>query len=364
VVGALGYGGLERMVTSLIGVLHERGHQQSVCCIRTTGGLVGTVPPGVRVYNLEAQPNALSLPLRLRKIFHGERPTVVHTHNWAAWPEATIAAASVRSAGVVQTFHGFLENMPARRRLAARVLSRMTRALTVVSRSLIPDVARFCGVRPDRIRVIHNGIDDEHFAHTARKEDFGPADDSIRTWCATVGSLTPPKHPENLLEAARLLPKDIGFLWIGDGRLRSKLHAMSREMGIQHRVRWLGYCPDVRSWLDRADIVVSPSRSEALPLNVLEAMAMQKPVVATRVGGVPDIITDGVDGITVPAKNPQALADAIQTLAGDTQQRMRMGRRARERIIESFSLRKMANEYESLYRDVANNPVIERELRR
>jgi glycosyltransferase involved in cell wall biosynthesis len=166
--------------------------------------------------------------------------------------------------------------------------------------------------------------------------------------------LTRAKDPENLLEAVRQLPPDVGLMWVGDGRLRSRVRQKADRFGIGDRVRWLGYRPDVRPWMDKADIIVSSSRSEALPMSLLEAMSMGKPVVATRVGGVPEVVTDGYDGMTVPARDPAALAAAIRSLAEDPQRRGILGQRARRRIQTTFSLEHMADRYESLYYRVCN----------
>lgn len=350
ILDSLPNGGLERMVTSLAGALENR-HHQWVCCLRDTGVQAAAVPTSVPLINLKARPNDWSLIGRLRRLMKTIRPDIVHTHNWSAWPEPTVAAAMIPAVKTVQTFHGFIEPMPLRRRLAAKVLARMTNALTAVSASLAREAARFCGVRVDRFQVIHNGVDCDHFQIGPPGKSAAPSRrrGPVTTWCASVGSLTPAKDPEVLLKAVRRLPPDIGVMWIGDGVLSRKMQRAAHKLRIADRVRWVGYRPDVKPWIQQADIIVSSSRSEALPLSLLEAMSMGKPVVATHVGGVPEVITNGYDGMTVPPENPTALAVAIRSLASDPKRRTLFGQRARQRITTSFSLETMADRYEALY---------------
>ena len=152
-----------------------------------------------------------------------------------------------------------------------------------------------------------------------------------------------------MLRALRGLPENVGLVWVGDGPLADDAALAARQLGISHRVFWAGVQADVRPWLAMADVVVSSSKSEAFPLNVLEAMAMCKPVVATCVGGTSEAMTSGADGILVPSEKPEELSRAIEALLIDASMRKRLGEKARLRVKEAFNLEAMVDQYESLY---------------
>jgi glycosyltransferase involved in cell wall biosynthesis len=286
------------------------------------------------------------------RLFGKLQPDVVHTHNWNAWPDALMAAQFAGCATTVQTFHGFVEDMPLRRRITGAILGRMTNHLTVVSGSLVGDASMFCRMSKSSFKVIRNGIDCAHFKPN---EDGGrPArqeDSKVSYWCTVVGSLTPAKDPVTMLQALKEMPDHIGLIWVGAGPLASKAERMSKEIGISHRVHWAGNQTDVRPWLSASDIVVSSSRSEAFPLSILEAMAMRRPVVATRVGGLAEAITSGENGILVNSGQPEELSKAIMALLDDQAMRERLGTKARQRVKQAFNIETMVNDYELLYFD-------------
>ena len=139
-------------------------------------------------------------------------------------------------------------------------------------------------------------------------------------------------------------------LWlVGDGPLRPAVEKAIVKMGLERKVLFLGIRDDVPQLLAASDVFVLSSDYEGVPLTVLEAMAAGKPVVATAVGGVPELIEDGETGILVPPRNPEALAQGILRLAKDASLRQRMGKAARERAQERFDISRTAREYEALY---------------
>jgi glycosyltransferase involved in cell wall biosynthesis len=209
----------------------------------------------------------------------------------------------------------------------------------------------------EKVVTIHNGIDllrvvapSWHEVAALRRElDL---DDDVAV-VAAVARLHPEKGLEYLFRALPALLAATGgrlrLLVAGDGPFREVYEREVAALGVQAVVRFLGFRTDVTRIFAASDVVVLPSVAEAFGLVLAEAMAMQRAVVATRVGGIPEIVEDGVTGILVPAASPGALADAILSLLHDPARRMRLGEAGRRRVVESFRFETMMERYESLY---------------
>jgi glycosyltransferase involved in cell wall biosynthesis len=196
----------------------------------------------------------------------------------------------------------------------------------------------------DRIGVIANGLDLTGYAPRL----------ALRTVrrLITVARLRPEKRHNILLDAAARLAgrhPDIEFQIVGDGGELPALMAQCERLGIASRVRFLGHRDDVTALLGGADLFVLPSRSEAFPNGVLEAMASSLPVVACAVGGVPELVEDGRTGLLVPPDDPDALAEAISALVADPPRAWAFGRAGREAVEARYSFEKMTNGFERLY---------------
>ncbi|MBI4560759.1 MAG: glycosyltransferase, partial [Candidatus Rokubacteria bacterium] len=142
---------------------------------------------------------------------------------------------------------------------------------------------------------------------------------------------------------------DCRFLVVGDGELRSRLEAQVRALGLDSRVHFLGWRSDLPRVYADLDLVLLTSANEGLPVSVIEAMAAARPVVATRVGGVPDLVEDGVAGLLVPPGNPGALAEAIVTLLADPERRRDMGEAGRKRVHPAFSASRLLADIDHVY---------------
>lgn len=210
-------------------------------------------------------------------------------------------------------------------------------------------------VPSDKVITIYNGIDMERSAASplaaARiRQAFNiPADALL---LGSVGRMHRSKDFGNLLTAMVQVRKRIPAVWlllVGDGELRGELESRAQTLGLSSVVTFTGIRDDVPDILAALDIFVLPSRWEGLPLVVLEAMAAGLPVVATAVGGTPEVVVDGVTGLLVPPRDPAALAQAITRLLRNPDLRRKMGRAGRERVTEHFSVEQMVRKTESLY---------------
>jgi glycosyltransferase involved in cell wall biosynthesis len=256
---------------------------------------------------------------------------------------------------VVFTEHGRLSDAaPSRKRRAANSLvARVPHAAFAVSSDLRAHLIEE-GFAPDRIGVIYNGIDvgpaPQSTERAAARARLGV--DDAEVVAATIARLDPVKDLGTLIEAVALASrrKPLTLVVIGDGAERAQLEARAASAGA--KVRFLGHRDDARAWLPGCDLYVNSSISEGVSLTLLEAMAAGLPIVATRVGGTPEVVTNECARL-VPARSPEPLAEAMADLATDSASRQRLGAAARARVVERFTLDRMVAEYRDVYRMVA-----------
>jgi glycosyltransferase involved in cell wall biosynthesis len=232
----------------------------------------------------------------------------------------------------------------------------MTDLILANSEAVKQDVVRQERVAPSKVRVIYNGIESSRYAveaDQALRSSLGIPDRTV----GVVARLVDYKGHRFFLEACpeiRRRHPAVTFLLIGDGPDRSELEDYVRTLGLERSVRFLGSRPDIPELLSVLDVVVLPSLEEGFPNAVLEAMAAGRPVVATRVGGVPEAVVHEKTGLLVPPRDPSALADAVNCLLGDAGRRADMGRMGQKRVSEFFSLSRLVGEMEDLYEESLN----------
>jgi glycosyltransferase involved in cell wall biosynthesis len=217
--------------------------------------------------------------------------------------------------------------------------------------------ARLAGIAQKKILLIENGVNLGRFATStspeAIKESLGIKKEALVV--GTIGALTREKGHQYLLRAAlkviRIYPEAI-FLLVGDGTERPNLEKTASSLGIKNSVIFAGMRKDVPEILSILDVFVLPSLNEGLPMALLEAQAAQIPVVAARVGAIPDVLEDGVTGILIPPKAPQAIAEATIKVLSDRKIALGMAQKGFEKVRDNFSAEKMANKYLSLYKEV------------
>lgn len=212
------------------------------------------------------------------------------------------------------------------------------------------------GISPEKIRTIYNGINVPRLIPspgltTRLKEELNISPDEPVVGLSA--SLFPLKDHATFLRAAQIISRtktDVKYLVLGDGPLRSDLEQMTRDLGIESRVLFTGNQTEVCKYLSVFDIACLCSKEpEGCSNAILEAMALEKPVVATSVGGNVELVEDNATGFLIPAETPQALADAILTLLDNPEQARAMGERGKEKITREFNLERMIRDYETLY---------------
>lgn len=305
------------------------------------------VPSARRTFDLE-------WIMHLARTARSHQVDLVHAHEFTMNTVGTLVA-TWGGFPIVTTVHG--KNyywQRARRRLAYRWVSRRSHMVAVsedVRRFLIEQV----GVAAHRVTRIYNGIDVDAFEPRDPRREVARRAlgiDPEAPVVACVGNLYPVKGHIHLVRAVALLRSripQIQLLVAGRGDLLEPLSNECGALGVDAHVRFLGFQEDVRHLLAAADVFTLPSLSEGLPLSALEAMAMERPVVATRVGGIPEVVEDGVSGFLVPPEDPDSLAGALADLLQDADRRRAMGRAGRARVEGEFSVARMLAGYRELY---------------
>jgi glycosyltransferase involved in cell wall biosynthesis len=205
------------------------------------------------------------------------------------------------------------------------------------------------GVKCEGIRLIHSGVDPRPFAAAAK----GPNGHPERLVVGMAAVLEERKGHRLLLEAARRLKQQqglhISYRLAGEGSLKKTLEATAERLGLKEDVQFLGFVFDMPGFLADVDVVVLPSLFEGLGVSVLEAMAAGKAVIASRVGGLPELVIDAATGFLVEPRDVAGLADAIGKLAHDRNLIRSMGKKGRERLEKNFTMEQMARKNEDYY---------------
>lgn len=362
IVDSLSFGGAELLLADMASAFPEAGMRLSVGYLREADGS----PAATRLRAAGVDPSLIGIPRHLypsalwRVIGHLHRvgPDVVHTHLGYADLLGGVAARLLRIP-VVSTVHemspGSLDNIPraerikvalmtwARRRCAARVIA--------VSGGARTSYLQQTGERPEHVVEVHNGVARraEPGAGAAVRAELGLPGDALVL--ATLSTLRPVKAHEVAIEAVALLAEahpSVRLVVVGEGPSREAVEQAAEPLG--DLVTLAGFRDDAMAVLDAVDVLVHPSHLEALPTTLIEAAAAGVPVVATAVGGVPEIVEHGVTGLLVsPPPTASAIADAVEALLTDVRLRERLGHAAAERFARHFSGAVWADNLRGIY---------------
>jgi glycosyltransferase involved in cell wall biosynthesis len=294
----------------------------------------------------------LRAPL-LETWFRTVAPDVVHVHS-GAWLKAARAARHTGVPIVVHTAHGLNDDdawyVPLLNRLAARY----TDWVALVSAPLHDYMARRVKVDPAKMRVIPNSVNTDHFRSGpptgALRHRLGIGSD--RLVVGIVARLDPVKNHALLIDAfarVRSLVPTATLVIIGDGLLRSSLESRSRLLGLEQDIHFAGASNDIPALYRELDVFVLSSDAEGTSMSILEAMASRVCVVATAVGGTPDLLAGGASGMLVPPGDPAALAGALTEVLRDAALRRRLAEAGRARVEKHYSEPLMIDAYEALY---------------
>jgi glycosyltransferase involved in cell wall biosynthesis len=305
---------------------------------------------------------------RIVRLIKRVQPHILHTHTAKAGAVGRIAAllaGDARPPVVVHTFHGhvlrgyFDPVTTSFFRGLERSLAATTTRLVAVSPEVRDDLVRLGVAPPEKFSVIRLGIDlDRRITSstddgTELRRLFGvPPDAFVVGW---IGRMTAIKRVPDILRAfRRLLDRGVEarLCLVGDGPDRESVEEHARDLDIAKKTLFVGYQHDVAPYYAFFDAFVLTSANEGTPVVVIEALAGCCPAVATRVGGLPDVVDDGVDGFLVPVGDPELTAAALETLARDPDLRARMGSAGRERVVPQYRVDRLVDDVDRLYREL------------
>jgi glycosyltransferase involved in cell wall biosynthesis len=351
-------GGAERQVILLAKGLQRRGWRVSVVALSGTGGDVAAelIAAGAGFLTLQMR-KGLADPrgwICFHRWLRRESPDVVHAHlPHAAWlARWSRLAAPVRV--VVDTLHSCSTGSLGRR-LGYRWSGWLVDRVTAVSRAAAAAYLSARMATAGKLVVLPNGVDVEAWrpdasVQIAMRRELGLDEEFL--WLA-AGRLDPVKDYPTLLAAMASVPEPARLLIAGSGPLKDALFRLSSQLGLEQRVRFLGFEPDLMRWMRAADGFVLSSRCEGLPMGLLEAAACALPTVATEGPGSPEVVVHGETGWLMPVGDCTALAESMsKMMRTPPEERRAMGERARELVIERFSLETILDRWEALYGDL------------
>ncbi|OFX16324.1 MAG: hypothetical protein A2Z18_04500 [Armatimonadetes bacterium RBG_16_58_9] len=341
-----GIGGAEVFVAALCPALSEMGARVELFCPQGRPFVDYAADRGIQCVTWKTHGKLDPITLfRLTSLIRKGRFDVVHTH--------------LSTASLLGAFAGKLAGRPSVAHVHGLNTATCFKHSNVVIAVSEAVKRRLCsqGLAQNKVRVVHNGVDIDRFEPVAvddakRRLGFDPAEPLF----GVFGRLSNEKGQRVALEAVSLLvqhhPK-AQLVLVGEGPDRADLETEANALGIAGHVRFAGFVGDVRDLMSACDAVVAPSLKEGFGLAAVEGMALGRPVVATSVGGLTEIVTENQTGFLVPPNNPQALANALIDLLRDKSLADRMGRAGRDRVAENFGLRKQMRKVYSILQEVA-----------
>ena len=360
--GSAGYGGGERYLELLFDRLDRTRFRPLLICPEP-GPFVGKMAVrGIPTSVVHLAPlfNPVAL-FRLVQLLKRERVTILQTHGARANVYGRLAGWLAGVPCVVSTVHNSIRDYEVSRYkqwvygAILRFTMPLAHRIICVSDAIRRDVLDDCPEAAARATTVCNGVD---LASFDRQSD---GDKIRKEWCLgngpvllTVARLTEQKGHRYLIEALPGLLSEwptLVCLFVGGGECRESLRALAREKGVEQSCRFVGSRDEVIDWYAAADVVVLPSLSEGFPFVVLEALAMSRPVVATRVNGVPEIIENGNTGLLVPPRDSEALEGAIRRVLRDPAWAAQMGRAGRARVAARFTVGRMIHETVTVLED-------------
>ena len=350
IVISLETGGLERFVIDLIAE-NKNMFNQYVVCLERSGELAVScmaeivlldMPPGIH----------LDVAWKIADIVRKKQVDLIHTHNEKAQFYGGMAGLLAR-VPVLHTKHGKNET-DWRTKLRNNVSARLCQKVVAVSRDAALECVQEEKIPAAKVLTILNGVDTDRFSpgynQVESKKRLGIGNDTLVI--GIVARLAQVKDHATLLNSCQIL-RESGYqfrlLVVGDGQLRGQLEALSHSLEISKQVIFTGMRQDIPDLMRAMDIFVLSSISEGISLTLLEAMACCLPIVATAVGGNPEVVVDGKTGFLVEPRSPDLLSEKLALLISNVHLRTAMGQAGNARVMEHFSLRASALAYQDVY---------------
>lgn len=356
-IGTLGIGGAEQALLSLAPHFDPEKFRIIVCTLQPGGRMedrldLANVDLKTIGFRLQTMPFAI---WRLRNLIKKEKVDILHMHMYGAGLYGRIAGILAGRPVMLTTDHGKgLWKKP--RQVAFDIFAnRFTDLKIAVSHDILEILKKRERVTDDKVIVIPNGVDVDRFKHNeaarqALRTDIGITDENVLV--GTLARLVEPKALHVMIESISHAVKECPQLMlaiVGDGPLMADLKKCASDFGITNLVIFTGARSDIPEVLSAIDIYAISSIREGLPVSLLEAMAAGKPIVATKVGGIPETVIDHHDGLLVDSENPKAMAAAICELVNDRQLAAQLGENAQKKTMREYSIAAVIRTLEKTY---------------
>jgi len=356
---SLQFGGAEHLLMDLVIGLKEHNFHPIVCSIDKGPLAFELERKGIEVIVISKKRSKdISLVWKLRQLVQKRNVELIHSH----FPVSDIygwIVSKICHIPQIITTHGDIFSKDEGPLLP--FVLRYTDRIITVSHDLKRKLLGFCPLNVNNVQVIHNGIREEDVENQLIDKVYAKdrlnlkADNFV---IGSIGGLRKVKGYEFLLEAIAIVRKvfpNVKLVLVGDGPQRSLLQQKAEKLGVSDIVIFLGWRKDIPQLLSAFDLYVCSSLKEGISISILEAMAASKPVIATNVGGNPEVVEDGKTGLLVPPKDPQKIAEAVSKLLDNENKQLEMGRAGLERVKEKFSISKTVREYKEVYLEVLHS---------
>jgi len=349
--------GAERLMVDIL-KNRSKNFKFTVLCLVEGGALeseLEQINVPVVIFNKSSKYD-LTILIKLISWMLNNKPSVVHTHLFTADTWGRLAATMARVPCIITTVHSTNSWKGAIHRLVDKALSFVTDRIVACSDEVANVLKKEFKISKDRIAILSNGIDFRRFDTlnlTTINEIDLLAPDIVKI--VVIGRLHPAKGHLDLIRAiAKLKTVTTKFhvFLVGEGELKDEIITKCTENNISNFITLMGQRTDIPEILAKTDIFVMPSHWEGLPMALLEAMAMSMPVIASRVGGIPDVIKDGFNGLLIDKSDDAELANKIAQLLADERMRIKLGVEAKKTVIENYSAKNVSKGYESLYQKI------------
>ena len=357
-IGSLSPGGAERNLYYLARSMAASKFRYGIACLMRRGELASEIEAlGIPIFELGYRQRKILLTvIKLAGLLRHYRVRVLHTHLFESGLVGRLAGWFAGTPVIITHEHGKTLWKRWYHRLFERLAIYGTDLRIVVSKDIMDLRMRLEATPPQKLRLVYNAVDPEPFIEAEsqrprKRSELGFNDEFV---VGTTGRLVHAKAFDVMLEVAREVAhcnSKVRFVIIGEGPLRDDLERLKFSLGLEGIVTFLGKRSDVPELLAALDLYLMTSRREGLPLSLIEAMLAARPIVATAVGGIPDTLTDRVDGILVPSDDVEAIARAVVDLAADADLRRALGSAARKKAIERYSPGNILSQLEAIYTD-------------
>lgn len=353
-------GGIQQQILSIVRMYDREKFNPMVCCFGPKMELGKEIEKaGIDFVALNRQRYnkfSVGIILDLYRLMKERNIHVLRTHKYRANLYGRIAGKLAGVPVIIASEHNIYRDEKEKRlirRVTNKLLSMVTDKMVTVSDAIKNDILRYDRVSPSKIMALHNGVDTERFKPGVNFRDmrnqFALSKDDVVI--GFVGRLVNSKGLNYLIEAVALLKNssNVKLLIVGDGSLMEELKQMAKDKGLEESVIFTGLRRDITDILSSIDIFVLSSIKEGFPNSLLEAMAMGKPIVATAVGGIPEVIDHGTNGLLVKPADVEGLQSALKLLIDDRLMAKNIGLAARDFIVKNYSITATVRKWETLY---------------